>query len=101
MLEWLENSPHLSAGEILDYAEGFRGGEPARQRAQLLLAVLSGLARDRIRRAADSGDGVEAQRWLDRFEAGQRARGEMQRRNLNPQMVVEGLLLELSASQAG
>ncbi|MCE2391928.1 MAG: hypothetical protein J4G09_10665, partial [Proteobacteria bacterium] len=40
MLEWLEEAPRRSPDEILDYAEGFRGGEPARRRAQLLLAVL-------------------------------------------------------------
>ena len=35
------------------------------------------------------------ERWARRFESSEHARQEMQRRNLNPQLVVEGLLLEL------
>ncbi len=94
----LDGVAALGATEILDFAERFRGGEPARARAVLLMAVHEALARREAQAAAERGDGAQATRWLDRFEAGQRAQREMLRRNLNPQLVVEGLLMELRAT---
>ena len=34
-------------------------------------------------------------RWIERAERGARARSELAIRNLNPQLVVEGLMLDL------
>jgi hypothetical protein len=45
-----------------------------------------------------AGDAPALERWLGVFEAAPRARRELVRRNLNPQLVVEGLLLDLRAS---
>jgi DNA polymerase-3 subunit delta' len=94
MLEALESMPAASASQLLDFAETFRGGD-ARARAELLLGVYGALARRESERAARAGDAAALERWLERFESGQRARRELVRRNLNPQLVVEGLLLEL------
>jgi DNA polymerase-3 subunit delta' len=96
--ESLASIGQLSAGEVLDLAESYRG-EGARERTELLLAVHGALAREGARRAAQAGDPAGVRRWVERFEAGERARGELARRNLNPQLIVEGLLLDLRASQ--
>jgi hypothetical protein len=53
-----------------------------------------------VETAADRGDRGEADRWLRCFEAGERVRRELIRRNLNPQMVIEGLLLEFRRAGA-
>jgi len=87
------------ATEILDFAETFRRpGEAGRERARLFLEVEAAFARARAEDAAGSGDGRALDRWLRVFESASRARSELERRNLNPQLVVEGLLLELRAS---
>lgn len=96
LLGALESMPGASASSLLDFAEGFRGAE-VRERVDLLIAVYRALARREAERAAGAGDTRVLERWLDRFEAAERARRELWRRNLNPQLVVEGLLLELRA----
>jgi DNA polymerase-3 subunit delta' len=96
LLESLEAIPGANATALLDFAETFRGGD-ARPRVELLIAVYGALARRESARAAGAGETASLERWLDRFEAAQRARRELARRNLNPQLVVEGLLMELRA----
>jgi len=89
----------VGATEILDFAETFRRpGEAGRERARLFLEVEAAFARTRAEAAARSGEERAFERWLRAFEAASRARSELVRRNLNPQLVVEGLLLELRAS---
>ncbi|MEX2206360.1 MAG: DNA polymerase III subunit [Myxococcota bacterium] len=89
----------VGATEILDFAETFRRpGEAGRERARLFLEVETAFARSRAEEAIGSGDGRAVERWLRVFEAASKARSELVRRNLNPQLVVEGLLLELRAS---
>jgi DNA polymerase-3 subunit delta' len=89
----------VGATEILDFGETFRRpGEAGRDRARLFLEVDAAFARARAEAAAGSGDARALERWLRVFEAASRARSELDRRNLNPQLVVEGLLLELRAS---
>ena len=82
-----------SATQVLDFAESFRGGAAARERAERFLAVHAALSRSEVARAATDGDARLLERWLDRADAGERARRELARRNLNPQMLVESLLL--------
>ncbi len=84
-----------TASSVLEFAEGFRGGASARERCELLLAVHGAVAREQVARAVQSDDRAAAERWLDRAEAGERARKELVRRNLNPQLVAEGLLLAM------
>jgi DNA polymerase-3 subunit delta' len=96
LLGALESMPAASATELLDFAESFRGSD-GRARIELLLAVFGALARREAERAAGAGEAAALERWLERFEAGERARRELARRNLNPQLVAEGLLLELRA----
>ena len=84
-----------SASRALDFAESFRGGRNVRESAELLLAVHGALARREIESAAHDGDAARLERWLVRADAGLRARREMVVRNLNPQLVVEGLVLDL------
>jgi DNA polymerase-3 subunit delta' len=89
----------VGATEILDFAESFRKpGEAGRARARLFLEVEAAFARSHAEAAADAGDGRALDRWLRAFESASRARSELERRNLNPQLVVEGLLLELRAT---
>jgi DNA polymerase-3 subunit delta' len=95
MSTWLSEIGSVSASEILDFAETFRGGERARTRADLLIDVYEAIARRESETAAGNGDLGAVARWTQRFEATEHARQEMQRRNLNPQLVVEGLLLDL------
>ncbi|MBW2280562.1 MAG: DNA polymerase III subunit delta' [Deltaproteobacteria bacterium] len=85
-----------TASAVLDFAEGFRGTGSARERCQLLLAVHGAVARERVAQAVQGDDRAAAERWLDRAEAGERARKELARRNLNPRLVAEGLLLALN-----
>jgi len=94
MLAALESMPNASATALLDFAETFRGAD-VRERVTLLIGVYRTLARHETERAANAGDSRTLERWLDRFEAAERARRELVRRNLNPQLLVEGLLLEL------
>jgi DNA polymerase-3 subunit delta' len=96
LLAALESMPGASATALLDFAETFRGAE-VRERVELLIAVYRAYARRETERAAGAGDARALERWLDRFESAERARRELVRRNLNPQLVVEGLLLELRA----
>jgi DNA polymerase-3 subunit delta' len=84
-----------SASEVLDFAERFRGGGDAREQVELFLAVHGALARRRAEEALGRGEPPAAERWAAQFEAGEHARRELVRRNLNPQMVVEGLLVRL------
>jgi DNA polymerase-3 subunit delta' len=100
MRELIEDIESRGATQILDFAQSFRGGEAARTRAELLMAVLRAIARREVQAHASAGDPDGAERWLDHFEAVGRTRGEFVRRNLNPQLVVEGLLLDLRASGA-
>ncbi len=87
------------ATEILDFAETFRKpGEAGRARARLFLEVEGAFARERAEAAVATGDARALDRWLRVFEAAARARFELERRNLNPQLVVEGLLLDLRAT---
>jgi DNA polymerase-3 subunit delta' len=89
----------FGATELLDFAETFRKpGEAGRERARLFLEVESAHAREAAAAAAESGDAAGLSRWLSAFESAARARRELDARNLNPQLVVEGLLLELRAS---
>ena len=90
-IEGIEERP---ASAVLDLAESFRGGERGRIRAELLLDVHAALARRGVETAAESNDAEGLSHWLTRFESGERRRREMLRRNLNPQLVIEGLLLE-------
>jgi DNA polymerase-3 subunit delta' len=94
----LERAAEVPPSELLDLAETFRGaGSAARERAVLLLAVHGAVARRRVEEAARAGDRRAAERWLERSEAGERAHKEFLRRNLNAQLVIEGLLLEWQA----
>jgi DNA polymerase-3 subunit delta' len=99
MYEFLSGIGGVGATEILDFAETFRRpGEAGRERARLFLEVEAAFARARAEDAAGSGEARALERWLRVFEAASRARSELVRRNLNPQLVVEGLLLDLRAS---
>lgn len=85
-----------SVSELLEQAEAFRGaGEAVRQRAELFLDVYDALARRSLQQASERRDAPAVETWLERADAGARARREMQKRNLNPQLVIEGLLLGL------
>jgi len=89
----------LGATELLDFAETFRKpGEAGRERARLFLEVEAAHARASAAAAVEAGDARALARWLDAFDAAARARRELDARNLNPQLVVEGLLLDLRAS---
>jgi DNA polymerase III subunit delta' len=93
----LRAAEEANDAEILDGAEKFRGGgEALRTRMQLFLDVYEAHVRHAIRTAAEAQDPEDAARWLDRAERGLAARREA-KRNLNPQLVVEGLLFELRA----
>jgi DNA polymerase-3 subunit delta' len=99
MHAFLSGIAGVGATEILDFAETFRRpGEAGRERARLFLEVEAAFARGRAEAAAGAGDGRAIERWLRVFESASKARSELVRRNLNPQLVVEGLLLELRAS---
>lgn len=99
MAALLEQSDTLSTSDVLDFAETFRApGEAGRARAKSYIEVQSAFARERAERAAAAGDTRALERWLRAFESAARARGELEQRNLNPQLVVESLLLELRAS---
>jgi DNA polymerase-3 subunit delta' len=101
MRETLESLASASASDVLDFAQSFRGGvEATRSRLELFLAVHDAVVRRRVETATDRGDRGGADRWLRCFEAGERVRRELIRRNLNPQMVIEGLLLEFRRAGA-
>jgi DNA polymerase III subunit delta' len=92
----LEDAGARSVSELLEQAEAFRGaGEAVRQRAELFLDVYDALARRSLQEASERRDRGALEAWLERADAGARARREMQKRNLNPQLVIEGLLLGL------
>src|SRR5262245_13379899 len=97
----LQAAESANDGEILDGAEQFRGGgEALRTRTQLFFDVYEAHARQAIRAAVEADDSAEASRWLECAERGLAARRETRLRNLNPQLVVEGLLLELRGGAA-
>jgi DNA polymerase-3 subunit delta' len=96
MRETIESIRDAPISEALDFAETFRGSSAAtRQRAEILLAVCGAVARRGLERASREGGRTGLDRWLGFAESTQRARQEMIRRNLNPQLLVEGLLLDL------
>ncbi len=96
MFDVLERSSDLSVTEILDFAEGFRrAGEEGRERARAYIDAQSAFARERAETAANGAQPRALERWLRAFESAARARAELDARNLNPQLVVESLLLEL------
>jgi DNA polymerase-3 subunit delta' len=85
-----------SASEVLEFAESFRGGgEKLRKRAELFLDVHAAFARRAVEAAARDSDRATVERWVERAEAGANAHRELVVRNLNPQLVVEGLMLDL------
>jgi DNA polymerase-3 subunit delta' len=95
MRDALERALELPPSELLDVAATFRGaGSDARERALLWLGVYGAVARRRVEEAARGGDRRSTDRWLQRSEAGARAQREFLRRNLNAQLVIEGLLLD-------
>jgi DNA polymerase-3 subunit delta' len=95
----LAQSDTLSTTDVLDFAETFRAsGEAGRARAKSFIEVESAFAREQAEAAAARGDTRALERWLRAYESAQKARGELEQRNLNPQLVVEALLLELRAS---
>ncbi len=101
MVALLERAPRLSTSELLDFAEAFRGrNEATRARTELLFEVHAAFARRAIEALLAQGSSAELEHWLERADAGERARREWARRNLNPQLLVEGLLLELQATAA-
>jgi hypothetical protein len=64
---------------------------------ELFLDVYGSLARRRVEEAARAGDAEVASRWLARAEACAASAREWRRRNLSPQLVVEGLLFDWTA----
>jgi DNA polymerase-3 subunit delta' len=93
----LEAATSLAPSELLDFAESFRGGgDAARERMELFLDVYAALARRRVEEAARAGDADAASRWLARAEACAATAREWRRRNLSPQLAVEGLLFDLT-----
>jgi DNA polymerase III subunit delta' len=94
--ELLERADSLSVTAVLDFAEGFRRpGDAGREQARAFIDVQSAFARARAEAAAAAGQTRELERWLRAFESASAARLELERRNLNPQLLVESLLLEL------
>jgi len=99
MVGVFEQAPELSVSELLDFAEAFRGNDPAtRERVELLFQVHAAFARRAIDAALGQASRPQLGQWLDRAETGQHAHREWIRRNLNSQLLVEGLLLELQSS---
>ncbi|MFQ5514653.1 MAG: DNA polymerase III subunit delta' [Myxococcota bacterium] len=94
LLAALEALPQAPASTALDLAERFRGSG-ARDQVGLLLGVYAALARREAERALHEHAPATLSRWLDRAEAAERARAELDRRNLNAQLLIEGLLLDL------
>jgi DNA polymerase-3 subunit delta' len=77
---------------VLDLAEGFRGSG-AREQVLLFLDVHGAVGRARLRAHLAAGDTAGAEDCLTELEAAQRTRRELERRNLNPQLAIEALLL--------
>jgi DNA polymerase-3 subunit delta' len=98
--EFLAGIQACGAAEILDFAESLRGREAGRQRAELVLDVYAAFARRHVETSSNAGDARAVERWLGHYESASKSRLEMRRRNLNPQLIVEGLLLELRAGQS-
>jgi DNA polymerase-3 subunit delta' len=96
MHDVLERSDQLTVTDVLDFAESFRrAGEEGRERARAYIDAQSAFARARAEAAAVAADSRALERWLRAFESASAARAELEKRNLNPQLVVESLLLEL------
>lgn len=92
----LEAAAAGNASQALDLGESFRGaGDKVRSQCELFLAVHGALARRHIEAAAQACDRPALERWLGRAENGARARRQVAVRNVNPQLVVEGLMLDL------
>lgn len=94
----LDQLPQANGSDVLEFAESFRGGAPARARAEFFLDVHAAWVRCRLEQAARDGDRRALEGWLAQADEGTRARREMALRNLNPQLVVEGLLLALQTA---
>ena len=94
--EWVVEAGSRTDSEIVEFAAGFRGGgEENRQRVELFLDVHAAVARDQVREALEREEVEKIDRWLRQAERAVEARRELVRRNLNPQMLVESLLLDL------
>jgi len=101
----------VSISSLLDLSESFRGGgEAVRHRTELFFDVYEALCQREIRRHAGAPAGAESgltrsgdaspddaslDHWLSRAEHVARTRREWTRRNLNPQLAIEGLLFAL------
>ncbi len=97
----LARATELAASDLLDVAEGYRGGgDAARERLELFLDVYAALARERVEAAARANDPRTASCWLERADAVASASREWRRRNLQPQLVVEGLLFQLTTTES-
>jgi DNA polymerase-3 subunit delta' len=98
---WVMEAASRSDSEILEFAASFRGGgETNRQRIELFLDVHSVVSRERVQDALERGKTAEVGRWLRQAERAVEAHRELRRRNLNPQMLVESLLLDLKGQPA-
>lgn len=96
MRAFVSRAAEASVSEILDFAEGFRGPtERSRPKTELLLSVYDAVARRAVETAAEERDTGTLETWLDRIDGAAEARRELVRRNLNPQILVENLLLDL------
>lgn len=93
-LDQIEALQRANASAALEFAETFRGGgDKLRERTELFLDVYYADARHRVEQAIKDTNHSELTRWLDRAEASLRARREYNARNLNAQLLVEGLVL--------
>ncbi|MEE8557454.1 MAG: hypothetical protein V3T14_06165 [Myxococcota bacterium] len=94
--EFVEGARDRNDTEILEFALGFRGGgEGARARIELFLDVHGAVTLQQLRGAASQETDESVELWLSQADRGLEARRELIRRNLNPQLVVESLLLGL------
>ncbi len=99
--DWVESASSRSDSEILDFAEGFRGGgDEARARIELFLAVHGSVSRREVETAVRDERSEAIETWLGHVERGIEARHELLRRNLNPQLLVESLVLRLKGTPA-
>jgi DNA polymerase-3 subunit delta' len=95
---WVEEAAERSDSDILDFAESFRGGgEAGRERAEVYLDVHQAVARRRVEESLGEEATGTLEGWLRQADRAAEARREIRRRNLNPQMLIEALLLDLKA----
>jgi DNA polymerase-3 subunit delta' len=98
---WVMEATSRTDSEIVEFAASFRGGgETNRERIELFLEVHSVVSRGRVHDALERGATGEVGRWLRQAERAVEAHRELRRRNLNPQMLVESLLLDLKGQQS-